>query len=160
MADRAFSYRQGERIAEVFARHGVEYRFIGEAGAVFHGFPDTTQDVDVFPAKTADNGARIAAALRERGFPIDERLERELAARKDFIQIRSGPFDVDLVFAPDGIESFEGAKKGSARIDGKFPVAGLDDIFRSKRAANRPRDRESLSRIEAFPDYLKKRTPR
>ena len=160
MADRAFSYRQGERIAEVFARHGVEYLFIGKAGAVFHGFPDTTQDVDIFPAKTADNGARIAAALGELGFPIDEPLERELAAGKDFIQIRSGPFDVDLVFAPDGIESFEGAKKRSVRIDGKFPVAALDDIIRRKRAANRPRDRETLPRLEAFAEYLKKRAPR
>jgi hypothetical protein len=28
---------------------------------------------------------------------------------KDFVQIRSGPFDLDLVFAPDGIERFDEA---------------------------------------------------
>ena len=49
--------------------------FIGKTGAILHGFPDTTQDADVFVQKTMRNG-----------------------------------FDVDLVFAPDGIERFEDAK--------------------------------------------------
>jgi hypothetical protein len=32
-----------------------------------------------------------------------------------------------------------------------------DDIIASKRAANRPKDRESLPRLEAFRDYLRSR---
>lgn len=157
MVERAFSYRQGEEVAAAFERHGVDYVFIGKAGALFHGFPDTTQDVDVFPARGADNGARIVHALCDLRFAIDERLEREIRAGKDFIQIRTGPFDVDLVFAPDGLESYEETKKRAARIEGKFPVASLEDIIRSKRAANRARDREVLPRLEAFAEYLKRK---
>ena len=67
------------------------------------------------------------------------------------------PFDVDLIFAPDGIESFEAAKTRSSLIDGRFPVASLRDIINSKKAANRPKDRESLPRLEAFAEYLKQR---
>ena len=74
-----------------------------------------------------------------------------------FVQIRTGPFDVDLIFAPDGIESFEDAKKRSTLVDGKFPVAALRDIIASKKAANRQKDRESLPRLEAFAEYLKTR---
>ena len=144
-------------LAEVLARHGVSYLFIGKSGAIFHGYPDTTQDADLFPEKTAENGQRIVAALRELGFPVDARLERELVAGKDFVQIRSGPFDLDLVFAPDGIETFAEAQQRSVLIDGRFPVASLEDIIRSKRAANRPKDRESLPRLEAFAEYLKTR---
>lgn len=154
MPDRAFSYRQGERIAEVFARHGVEYLFIGKSGAIFYGFPDTTQDADLFPDRTPENGRRIAAALKELGFPVDGELEAELVRGKDFVQIRSGPFDVDLVFAPDGIDSYAIAKSRSELVDGVFPVASLQDIIKSKRAANRPKDRESLPRLEAFAAYL------
>src|SRR5262249_219330 len=77
MPDRAFSYRQGEQIAEAFNRHQVEYLFIGKSGAIFHGYPDTTQDADLFPEKSPQNGRRIAAALRELGFPIEEELEGE-----------------------------------------------------------------------------------
>ena len=157
MADRVFSYRLGEVLAECFARHSVEYLFIGKSGAIFHGYPDTTQDADLFPKKSPENGRRIVDALRDLGFPIDARLETELLAGKDFIQIRSGPFDVDLIFAPDGIESFEEALGRSSLIDGRFPVASLRDIIGSKKAANRPKDRESLPRLEAFAEYLKQR---
>ncbi len=155
MPDRGFSYRQGEAIADTFARHGVEYLFIGKSGAIFYGFPDTTQDADLFVEKTSENGRRIVAGLRDLGFPVDERLERELLAGKDFVQIRSGPFDLDLVFAPDGIETFAQAKARASWIDGRFPVASIDDIIASKRAANRPKDREALPRLEAFAAYLK-----
>ena len=155
MPDRAFSYRQGEVLSDAFAKHGVDYLFIGKSGAIFYGFPDTTQDADLFPKKSPENGKRIAAALRELGFTVDEQLERELVAGKDFVQVKSGPFDVDLIFAPDGIESFEDAKKRSSTIEGKFPVASLDDIIRSKKAANRAKDRESLPRLEAFAKWLR-----
>jgi hypothetical protein len=155
MPDRAFSYRQGEQLADVFARHQVEYLFIGKSGAIFYGFPDTTQDADVFPQKGPENGHRIVAALRELGFPVDVQLERELVQGKDFVQIRTGPFDLDLVFAPDGIETYAEAKGRARLIDGRFPVASLEDIIRSKRAANRQKDRESLPRLEAFFQYLR-----
>jgi hypothetical protein len=157
MTDRAFSYRQGELLAEAFNRHGVEYLFIGKSGAIFYGYPDTTQDTDLFPRKSEENGRNIACALRALGFPIEDALAQDLVRGKDFVQIRSGPFDIDLVFAPDGLPSFDEAKRRSTLIDGRFPVASLDDIIRSKKAANRRKDRESLPRLEEFAAYLKSR---
>jgi hypothetical protein len=154
---RTFSFRLGEELAAAFARHQVAYLFIGKAGAIFYGFPDTTQDADVFPLKSAENGGRIVAALRELGFRIDDREEAELLRGKDFVQIRNGPFDVDLIFAPDGIETFEAAQRRSKLVDGRFPVAHLQDIINSKRAANRAKDRESLPRLEAFLEYLREK---
>lgn len=152
---KVFSYQQGERLAEVFNRWGVEYLFIGKSGAIFYGFPETTQDADIFPAKSPENGRRLISALQEMGYELSPELEQQLTAGKDFVQIRSGPFDLDLVFAPDGIETFAEAQSRSLLIEGRFPVASLDDIIASKRAANRPKDREGLPRLEAFRDYLR-----
>jgi len=154
---RTFSFRLGEELAAAFARHHVDYLFIGKAGAIFYGFPDTTQDADVFPLKSAENGRNIVAALRSLGFAIDATQEAELVRGKDFVQVRSGPFDVDLIFAPDGIETFAEAKGRSNMVDGRFPVASLEDIIKSKKAANRAKDRESLPRLEAFLQYLRER---
>jgi len=39
-------------------------------------------------------------------------------------------------------------------VDGRFPVAALADIIKSKKAANRQKDRESIPRLEAFAAYL------
>ena len=33
----------------------------------------------------------------------------EIERGKDFIQLKNCPFDLDLIFAPDGIESFQDA---------------------------------------------------
>jgi hypothetical protein len=43
----AFEYRQAQEIRDAFKRHGVRYLFIGKSGAIFLGFPDTTQDAEV-----------------------------------------------------------------------------------------------------------------
>src|SRR3954468_19161628 len=63
-----FEYRQAEEVRDAFARHGVRYLFIGKSGAILLGFPDTTQDADVFVEKDPRNGKAAAAALREVGF--------------------------------------------------------------------------------------------
>ena len=52
----AFDYRQAEEVRQAFGRHGVRYLFIGKSGAILLGFPDTTQDADVFVEKTPENG--------------------------------------------------------------------------------------------------------
>ena len=64
----AFDYRQAEEIRDTFARHSVRYLFIGKSGAVLLGFPDTTQDADVFVARSPENGRALVVALRELGF--------------------------------------------------------------------------------------------
>ena len=64
----AISYKQVEDLRDAFQRHGVTYLFIGKTGAILHGFPDTTQDADVFVQKTMRNGDSAARALQELGF--------------------------------------------------------------------------------------------
>ena len=57
--------------------------------------------------------------------------------------------DVDLVFAPDGIESFDAAARNAERIE-NFPVMSIADIIASKRAAGRRRDLAELDLLEEF----------
>lgn len=152
---RVFSSRMLEDLARVFAKHGVQYLLIGKSGAIVYGFPDTTQDIDIFPEKSRENSQRISAALKELGFHLDEPLEKAILQGKDFIQIRGEPFDIDLVFAPDGIESYAQAMRRASLLEGKYPVASLDDIIKSKRIAARQKDKEVLDRLEAFAKYLK-----
>jgi hypothetical protein len=148
----AFEYRQAEEIRDAFARQGARYLFIGKSGAVLLGFPDTTQDADVFVDRSPHNGAAVVSALRELGFRLSEQQSAEILRGKDFVQLKNGPFDLDLVFAPDGIESFEDAWQRRVEIAG-FPVCHLDDIIASKQATRRRKDLESLPRLIAFRDY-------
>lgn len=138
-----FEYRQAREIADAFGKHGVRYLFIGKSAAIILGFPDTTQDADLFLKKSPENGLAAVAALTSLGFELDEALRRDIERGKDFVQIRAGPFDIDLVFAPDGIETFEEADQRAVTAEG-MRVCHPDDIIRSKRSANRQKDREIL----------------
>ena len=144
-----FNPLQAQEVAEAFNQADVEYLFIGKGGAILLGFPGTTQDVDVFPAKSKENGRRIVTALAGLGFELDETTRAEIVRGKDFVQLKSGPFDIDLVCAPDGIESFEEAKARAVQ-EGQFPVANLRDIIASKKAAGRKKDRLDLELLELF----------
>jgi hypothetical protein len=153
---RRFEYAQAEEIRDAFARGGVRYLFIGKSGAILLGYPDTTQDADLFVEKTPENAAAAVRALRELGFDLTDAQAVEIGRGKDFVQLRNGPFDLDLVFAPDGIETFDEAWKRRVDVEG-FPVCHPDDIIASKKAANRAKDRESLPRLLAFREYWIKR---
>jgi len=148
----AFEYRQAEEIRDAFRTHGVHYLFIGKSGAILLGYPDTTQDADLYVAKEPANGEAVVAALRELGFSLTSEQAAEIVRGKDFVQLKNGPFDLDLVFAPDGIERFEDAYKRHVDVDG-FPVCHIDDIIASKQASGRAKDRESLPRLRAFREY-------
>src|SRR5579864_6557045 len=113
-----FLPEQARAIAGAFEEAGVDYLFIGKSGAVLLGFPGMTQDVDVFVARSAENGRRVVGALQRLGFELSPELEQAIVAGKDFVQIKTGPFDVDLIFAPDGIPSFEAAKARGLTVEG------------------------------------------
>jgi hypothetical protein len=148
----AFEYRQAQEVRDAFDRHGCRYLFIGKSGAILLGFPDTTQDADLFVEKSASNGAALVLALKDLGFTLSEDQSAEIRRGKDFVQLKNGPFDLDLIFAPDGIDGFDKAWDRRIDVDG-FPVCHIDDIIASKVASNRAKDRESLPRLESFREY-------
>ena len=148
----AFEYRQAQEIRDVFSQHGVRYLFLGKSGAILLDYPDTTQDADLFVERSEANCEALHRALLQLGFALTDSQANEVRRGKDFIQLKNGPFDLDLVFAPDGIERFGDAWRRHVDVEG-FPVCHIDDIIASKRAANRQKDRESLPRLQSFREY-------
>jgi len=149
-----FEFSNAQELGKVFEQHGVRYLFFGKSGAILLGYSDTTQDVDLYVDKNSENCEKLVAALLQLEFRLTEKEQEEIRRGKDFIQLRNGPFDVDLIFAPDGIERFDDAWRRRLERHG-FPVASIDDIVRSKQAANRQKDRESLPRLLSFREWLK-----
>ena len=148
----AFDYRQAVEVRDAFARRGCRYLFIGKSGAILLGFPDTTQDAHLFVEKTSENGRAVVRALRDLEFALTDQEASEIERGKDFVELKNGPFDLDLVFAPDGLERFSDCWSRRIEVEG-FPVCHIDDIIASKAAANRTKDRESLPRLRSFRDY-------
>ncbi|HWM23447.1 MAG TPA: hypothetical protein VNP98_01370 [Chthoniobacterales bacterium] len=158
MPESKFTPAQAEELAAAFAREGVDYLFIGKSGAILLGYPDTTQDVDIFLPQSPENAERVLRALRTLGFELDPVLTVSILAGSEIVLLKAGPFALDLIHAPDGIESFEAAKSRSVLEGGRFPVASLDDIIASKRATGREKDISDVRRLEQFRiEYLRRR---
>ncbi|HEX8490656.1 MAG TPA: hypothetical protein VF626_06530 [Chthoniobacterales bacterium] len=149
MPESKFTPAQAEELADAFAQQGVDYLFIGKSGAILLGYPDTSQDIDVFLPRSAENAERVLAALRILGFMLDAATTVSIMAGSEIILLKGGPFALDLIHSPDGIESFEAAKARRI-VTGKFPVASLDDIIASKRATGREKDLADVRRLEQF----------
>ena len=101
---------QLDELTRALEEHGVKYLYIGKSAAIVHGFADTTQDADIFLDHSGDNKANVIRSLEHIGFKLTQQQKDEIKTGRDFVQFHNnGPFDVDLVFAPDGIEKFSDA---------------------------------------------------
>jgi hypothetical protein len=157
MPESKFTPAQAEELAEAFAREAVDYLFIGKSAAILLGYPETTQDVDIFLPRSRENAERVLRALRSLGFDLDAATTMSILTGSEIVLLKSGPFALDLIHAPDGIESFEAAKSRRIIEAGRFPVASLDDIIASKRATGREKDMSDIRRLEQFrSEYLRR----
>ena len=90
--------------------------------------------------------------MLELGFALTATQVQDIERGKDFVQLKNGPFDLYLVFAPDCLERFADAWARRVEVEG-FPVCHIDDIIASKAATRRSKDLESLPRLRAFRTY-------
>lgn len=109
-----------------------------------------TNDADIVPDPTPDNLSRLSEALRD--------LEHRHRGHFD-LTTRCG--NLDLAFSPAGIDGYAGLSSRAVRfdLDGlPVKVASLDDVIRSKEAADRPRDRAALPVLYALREEIESRS--
>jgi len=145
-----------ERLIRALAKHDVRYVLIGALAARLQGFPRVTADADITPARDRGNLDRLAAALRElnarvfaesvpEGLPFD--CSAAMLARATIWNLVTDAGRVDIAFEPAGTTGYEDLVRGAETYDAfgaELLVAGLEDIVRSKEAANRPKDRQDV----------------
>ena len=141
------------------ATHGVRFLLVGGEAVIYHGYPRLTGDVGFWYDQTADNAARLFAALRHfwGGRIPGVRAERELLEPKVVVQFGRPPHRVDLISAVDGV-TFEEAwphrvDESLERADGPrvpLPVIGLADLVRNKRASGRHKDLDDVEHLESL----------
>lgn len=144
-----FNPLQAQEVATAFNDAGVDCSISGRALPSFSGILAPHKTVDVIPAKSVENGQRMVQALLDLGFVLNDDTRAEIIQGKDFVQLKDSPFDLDLIFAPNGIESFVGTKTRATQED-ILPVANLRDIIARKKASGRMKDRLDLHLLRLF----------
>lgn len=133
-----------ESIAAALKAARLEAIVVGNTASELHGAPLATEDVDLLVRDTATNRRKIAKFVEAvQGYgPVDI---SELMAGKRIYLPESY---VDLLFDKiAGSLTFNAVRSRSTRIAiGKhaLTVASLEDVIRSKEAANREKDRYAL----------------
>lgn len=157
-----------ERIVVVLAKHAVNYVLIGALAARLQGFPRLTADADITPARDPDNLERLAKALRELEARVyTESVPEGLAfdcsaatlARAELWNLVTSAGRMDIAFVPSGTRGYEDLAAGAVRFqvfDVELLAAGLQDIIRSKVAADRPQDRQD---VVVLREMLRRRSP-
>jgi hypothetical protein len=145
-----------ERLVKVLAKHRVRFVLIGALAARLQGFPRLTADADITPARDRDNMIRLAAALRElharvfadglpEGLAFD--CSAQTLSRAEMWNLVTAAGRLDIAFMPSGTRGYDDLVQGALRFEVygvELLVASLQDIIRSKEAADRPQDRQDI----------------
>ena len=157
-------------ICEVLSAHHVSFVIIGGIAARLHQTGYATVDVDICPARDEPNLGNLAAALRALGARLrvagdPDGLEfdphPDMLRQVTTMTLITAHGPLDLCFAPDGFAAGYDALSAQSVVitiaDTAIPVASLDDVIASKRAAGRAKDIVALPELEA---HLRRRTTR
>jgi hypothetical protein len=141
---------------EALEAEDVRYVVIGGTAAAIGGATHVTFDLDITPERSRENLDRLAAALRRINARLAE-VPDELAAafQLDGATLGNGSIwtfatehgRLDVAFEPSGTQGYKDLRRGANEtdIDGmRIVVASLEDVIRSKEAADRERDRAVL----------------
>lgn len=155
---------------EALEEHGVQYVVVGAVAAIAQGYPLTTHDLDVTPARDPANVERLAVALRELGIrlrvsagqAVDFPLEAQFLgdATSWTLETRDG-LSFDVMFEPAGTAGYTDLLRDAVSLDlGEgliVKVASLRDLIRMKQAAGRPKDIAQIPALEATLELRRQR---
>jgi hypothetical protein len=137
-------------LLRAFAAADVRFLVVGAYALALHGLPRATGDLDVWIDPTPANARRAYGALRDFGAPLENLLEEDLTNPDLVFQMGVAPVRIDVLMSITGVafdEAWE--RRTDAVFEGvRFPVIGLDELVRNKRACARPRDLVDLEILE------------
>jgi hypothetical protein len=157
---------QPAAIFAMLAEHHVRYVLIGGLAAVLHGSPTVTTDADICADRSPDNLRRLSTALEEIHARIRSASEPEgvafrpdavLLGRMKVLNLSTDLGDLDLTFEPAAFDGYDELAKNAVTVSvsgADVTVASLDDVIRSKEAADRPKDRAVLPVLYALRDEI------
>jgi hypothetical protein len=147
-------------LLERLIKNNIEFVIVGGFAAVAHGVTLVTQDMDVCCRFSTDNLLRLQQALADL-HPVHrmtpQRLPFELTAEKcknlKNLYLSTDWGQLDCLGNITGLGDYDAVFRQSNEIEldiGTCRMLTIDALIKSKRAMNRPRDKEAIIQLNAI----------
>ena len=140
-----------DMLKALVAEH-VEFVVVGAHALAAHGVVRSTGDLDLLVRPSAENAARVVAALKRFGAPVQAHgvSATDFAREGTVYQLGLPPSRIDLLTTISGVD-FDTALAGSIRVAPggiELRVLGKEEVRANKQASGRPKDLEDLRRLD------------
>lgn len=147
-------------LLERLVRADFDFVIVGGFAGVVYGCTYVTQDIDICCDFSTDNLLLLQKALSDlhavhRQTPKRKKLELTRANCREYknLYLDTDIGQLDCLSFIDGVGDYRKVKEGSRIIeieDMRMRVLNLDELIESKKAMNRPRDKEAVLQLEAI----------
>ena len=130
--------------------HGVEYLLVGGYVVGYHGYPRTTNDLDVWVAVCPENAEKLVTVFQEFGFSKGSVDSAAFLDEKRVIRMGVPPVCIDVITTVSGLE-FTACQALHVVVDIDVSCVNLlrlEDVNTNMLASGRPQD---LNDIEHLP---------
>jgi hypothetical protein len=129
--------------------HGVEHLLVGGYAVAYHGYPRTTNDMDIWAGVSPENAEKLVTALREFGFSHSSVDAAAFLDEKRIIRMGVPPVCIDLIMSISGLNFATCfTKRVVGEIDGiTVNLLSLEDLKTNNRASGRHKDLDDLEHL-------------
>ena len=155
-----------KKILQMLIAADVKFILVGAYAAIARGSQQRTEDLDICYERTPANYKRLTEVLRPlHAKPIDLPPELKVSFDESSLSqgtnftLRTDEGRLDLLGELSGVGGYKELLDESTLVeysDVKCRVASLEQIIRSKEAANRPKDRLALPELRALLELQKR----
>jgi hypothetical protein len=142
--------RDFKDLLAAFSAQRVDYLLVGAHALAAHGHVRATKDLDIWVRPSAENAARVIAAIKSFGAPLHDLTVQDLASPGLVFQIGVPPVRVDVMTSIEGV-TFEDAwpDRLLASLEGsQVPVISRHHLIANKKAAGRLQDLADVDALE------------
>ena len=139
---------QFKEFLRLLRSEAVEYLLVGGWAVIYHGYPRTTKDLDIWIAVNHDNAERVRRVFRKYGFDIAPPAQVFLEDER-ILRIGIEPNVIEIMTSASGVRFDECYRERiEVKIDGEaVNFISLPNLRINKRAAGRLKDLADLEEL-------------
>jgi len=129
--------------------HNIRYLLIGGYAVGYHGYPRSTNDMDIWIAIHPKTAERMVLALKEFGFDTPQLSEELFLKEKNIVRMGIAPMRIEILNTISGVnfeECFQ--QRVVDEIDGiEVNIISLEQLKINKKASGRHKDLDDYENL-------------